>query len=101
VIVHLNKSNLVVVRSKNLLNCSVLIRTRTWSWATTSEPLPARFSLPPVWSPCQCVFSTNRGGSGFSLASASMICGDAGAYWSSIRITPSSPTNTPMLPPLP
>ena len=43
----------------NSMNCSELMRFLTLSWATITAPALPRFSLPPVWSPCQCVFSTN------------------------------------------
>ena len=52
------------MRLNSSMNCSVLMRRRTLSWATMSTPSPPRFSLPPVWSPCQCVLSTNRIGLG-------------------------------------
>jgi len=44
------------------MNCSVDIRRRTFSCATMSEPALPKFSLPPLWSPCQCVLTTKRTG---------------------------------------
>ena len=46
--------------------------------------------MPPVWSPCQCVLSTKRHGLvRESLATAALILGVSGAYWSSTRNAPS------------
>jgi hypothetical protein len=69
--------------------------------ATISAPALPKFSLPPVWSKCQCVLSTNRTGFAVSLAIAASILGVSGANWSSTRNTASSPTERPMLPPAP
>ena len=79
----------------------MLIRFLTFSCATTTAPAPRMFSLPPVWSPCQCVFSTNRMGRAVRALTAASTLGVSGAYWSSTTIAPSSPTDTPMLPPTP
>ena len=65
------------------------MRVRTFSWATMIAPAFPRFSLPPVWSPCQWVFTTKRTGSGVSVRTAARIFSVSGAYWSSIRKTPS------------
>ena len=43
----------------NSMNCSEFMRFLTLSWATMRAPAFPRFSLPPVWSPCQCVLRTN------------------------------------------
>jgi len=51
-----------VSRSNTLENCFALSRARTLWWAAISAPLPPKISLPPVWSPCQWVFSTKRSG---------------------------------------
>ena len=59
------------------------------------------FSLPPVWSPCQWVFTTNRTGSGVIVRIAARILSVSGAYWSSITNVPLLPTKRPMLPPDP
>ena len=83
------------------MNCSVLMRLRTLSCATISAPALPKFSLPPVWSKCQWVLSTNLTGLGVIFAIAAVIFGVSGANWSSIRKTASSPTERPMLPPAP
>ena len=70
------------------------MRLRTLSCATISAPALAKFSLPPVWSPCQCVLSTNLTGFGVIAAIAAWIFGVSGAYWSSIRKTASLPTES-------
>ncbi len=77
------------------------MRLRTFSWATITMPSLPRFSFPPLWSPCQWVFTTKRMGCGVKDATAARILVVSGAYWSSIRKTPSSPIETPMLPPRP
>ena len=82
------------------MNCSTLMRRRTFSCATITTPLLAKFSLPPVWSKCQCVLRRKRIGPP-SAATAALILSDSGANWSSMRITPSLPTDTPMFPPAP
>ncbi|MEE9333272.1 MAG: hypothetical protein V3U65_04190, partial [Granulosicoccaceae bacterium] len=38
-----------------IMNCLVDIRYRTFSCATITAPDLPKFSLPPVWSKCQCV----------------------------------------------
>jgi hypothetical protein len=86
---------------KAAMNCSVLMRRRTFSWATMSDPASPRSLLPPVWSPCQCVLSTKRMGLSVSAATAALIFGVSGAYSSSIRNAVSAPTERPMLPPAP
>ena len=90
-----------IFRPKAAMNCSELIRRRTFSWATRSAPVFPRFSLPPVWSPCQCVLTTNRTGAGVTVRIAARILSLRGAYWSSITYAPSFPTDSPMFPPLP
>jgi hypothetical protein len=90
-----------VVVCENSVNCSELMRLRTFSCATMIAPVLPRFSLPPVWSPCQWVLSTKRTGLSVSLAIASTILGVSGAYWSSTRKTASGPMESPMLPPAP
>ena len=77
------------------------MRLRTLSCATISAPASAKRSLPPVWSPCQCVLRTNCTGFFVIAAIAAWIFGVSGAYWSSIRNTASAPTASPMLPPAP
>ena len=67
-------------RLKNARNCSVLIRLRTLSCATISAPASARLSLPPVWSPCQCVLRMNCTGFGVIAPTAAWIFGASGAY---------------------
>ena len=59
------------------------------------------FSLPPVWSPCQWVFTTKRIGLSLSVAIAALIFSVIGAYSSSTMKTPSLPTLTARLPPAP
>ena len=44
------------------MNCSEDMRFLTLSWATMTAPVFPRFSLPPTWSPCQCVFRRKRTG---------------------------------------
>jgi hypothetical protein len=61
----------------------------------------AMFSLPPVWSPCQCVLTTKRTGSGVSVLIAARILSLSGAYWSSITRLPFVPIESPMFPPAP
>ena len=73
-----------VVLLNTALNCSVLMRRRTFSWATIMAPALAMFSLPPAWSPCQCVFTTNRTGFAVTVAIAALILAVSGAYWSSM-----------------
>ncbi len=89
------------VRLKSLLNCSTDIRLRTFSCATRTAPAFPRFSFPPTWSPCQCVFTTKRIGLSEIAATAVLIFSVIGAYWSSTRKTPSGPAETPTLPPAP
>ena len=79
------------MRPKAPMNCSVLMRRRTFSWATRSAPALPMFSFPPVWSPCQWVFTTKRTGSGVMLADRGTILSVSGAYWSSIRKVPLLP----------
>ena len=67
------------------MNCSLLMRPRTFSWATRSAPALPMFSLPPVWSPCQWVLTTKRTGSGVIFRIAARILSVSGAYWSSMR----------------
>src|SRR6185312_10561614 len=55
--------------------------------------------LPPVWSACQCVLTTNRTGFLEIVASAAFSLALSGASSSSIRNTPSFPTVTATLPP--
>ncbi len=87
--------------SKALMNCSEDMRFLTLSWATMTTPVFPRFSLPPTWSPCQCVFRTKRMGLSETAATAALILSESGAYWLSIMKTPSAPAETPMLPPAP
>jgi hypothetical protein len=55
--------------------------------------------LPWVWSPWKWVFTTKRTGFGVMPLRAASILGTRGSNWSSTSTTPSSPTETPMLPP--
>src|SRR5437762_5762186 len=59
------------------------------------------FSLPPVWSKCQCVLITNLTGFGVIAPMAATIFGVSGANWSSTRNVASSPTLRPIFPPEP
>ena len=86
------------IRSRNSSGFS---RRRTFSWATMNAPALPRFSLPPVWSPCQCVLSTQRTGSRETAATAAWIFSVSGANWSSTRKAPSGPTERPRFPPWP
>jgi hypothetical protein len=86
---------------KSSTNCSVVIRRRTLSWATMRAPPSPRFSLPPVWSGCQCVLRMKRMGRSLRAATAAFTLGVSGAYSSSTRKTPSGPEDTPTLPPRP
>ena len=56
------------------------IRRRTFSWATMRLPAFPRFSLPPVWSPCQWVLTTKRTGSLVIERTAARILSVSGAY---------------------
>ena len=67
------------VRPTTSLNWAGFIRRRTLSWATISAPALPKFSLPPVWSPCQWVFTTNRTGFGVTARMAARIFSDSGA----------------------
>ena len=87
-------------RLNAVTNCSTLMRWRTFSWATVTTPLRAKFSLPPTWSQCQWVLTRKRIGAP-SAATAALILSDKGAYWPSTRNTPSAPADTPMFPPTP
>src|SRR5712691_5602774 len=91
----------LVFMPKNSMNCSVDMRFLTFSCAKMSAPALPRFSLPPTWSKCQCVFSRNLTGLSVSLAISAWIFGVSGANWSSITNTASSPTETPRFPPSP
>src|SRR6267378_1402727 len=86
---------------RNSMKPSVESRFLTFSCATMIAPALPRFSLPPVWSKCQWVFSTNLTGLDESFAIAAWILGVSGANWSSITNTASSPTETPRFPPAP
>ena len=64
-------------------------------------PIAAKFALPPVWSPCTWVLMRKRM-SPFEMPwTAAWMRSLRGANWSSIMTTPSSPTDSPMLPPRP
>ncbi len=58
---------------------SLLIRRCTPSWATMIAPEVPRFSLPPVWSPCQCVFTTHFSGWSVSAPAAATMRSVSGA----------------------
>ena len=88
-------------RSRNSLKLSTLMRARTLSCATITEPASPKFSLPPVWSKCQCVLSTKRTSPSWTAAMAARILSVSGANWSSMRKLPSSPTQTTRFPPAP
>ena len=47
-----------VVRLNTLLNCSMLMRRRTFSCATMTAPAVPKFSFPPEWSPWKWVLKT-------------------------------------------
>ncbi len=83
------------------MNCSLFMRLRTLSCATRMAPALPKFSLPPVWSKCQCVLMMKRTGLSVMPFSAAWIFSASGANWSSTMTMPSSPTETPMLPPAP
>ena len=74
-----------IFRPNAAMNCSALMRRRTFSCATRSAPALPMLSLPPVWSPCQWVLTTKRTGSGVIARIAARILSVRGAYWSSIR----------------
>ena len=79
------------------MNCSVLMRASTLSCAMISAPALPSGSLPPVWSPCQCVLMT------YLTSLPPAPCGSAlsGAYSVSTTTDPSAPVDRPMLPPSP
>jgi hypothetical protein len=86
---------------RNSIWPSTDMRFLTFSCATIAAPAPPKFSLPPVWSKCQCVFTRYFTGFGDSLAIASLILGVSGANWSSTITTASGPIDRPILPPAP
>src|SRR5439155_23799121 len=86
---------------RNSMKPSVESRLLTFSCATMIAPALPKLSLPPVWSKCQCVFSTNLTGFEVRFAIAAWILGVSGANWSSITNTASSPTDRPRFPPAP
>ncbi len=83
------------------MNCSVLRRRRTLSWATMRAPASPRSLFPPEWSGCQWVLRMKRTGRSLIAATAALTLGVMGAHSSSTRKTPSAPAETPMLPPAP
>ena len=54
-----------------------------------------------MWSPCQWVLIRKRGAPAPMASISFRIAGAKRANWSSIISTPSSPTETPMLPAMP
>src|SRR3569623_2242835 len=84
----------------NFMTCSTLSRLRTFSCATMTAPVAARPALPPVWSPCQWVFTTKRTFAlGASAVSAAVSFGVMGCSSSSMTNRPSSPVLTATFPP--
>ncbi len=73
------------------------IRRAAFSCAMTSAPSRAKASLPPVWSSCQCVFTTTLTGGDRNAASAVRTLDVMAAYSSSTSSVPSGPVETAML----
>jgi hypothetical protein len=51
--------------------CAADMLSRTLAWASTVAPAAARAWLPPTWSKCQWVLTTQRTGCGLIRATVS------------------------------
>ena len=81
--------------------CAEDSRARAFSWATTTAPACAKAALPPAWSGCQCVLTTNRTAEPPRPATASASDAAAGAVPLSTSSVPSDPLHASTLPPAP